>query len=326
MKHIYLMNPAAGRNDVSEVLTERIMQAYATYPEWEQPILYQTTGVGDATRFVHAYCKDHPEEDVRFYACGGDGTLNEVVSGAAGFAHASVGLVPVGTGNDFVRGFTDRERFMDMQAQRDGEEIVIDLIRCNGTYCINLLNTGFDCEVVVKTSEIKRRPWVPSGMAYGMGVALEFVRKPGVTVELSIDGGKPHKRKLLLCAVGNGAYYGGGFMPLPHASFQDGMLDMCIVDNVSRLKFVSLIGSYKKGEHVVPKNDDILHYVRCRAVHMKFAEMQNVCLDGEVKQMSECDIEIVPGALRFVLPKGCTPIVLPEYPGNGKQLNVKELV
>lgn len=312
MKHIYIINPAAGRGDSSDALIARIMKAYGAKGEAALPSIYMTTGVGDATRYVHTWCNEHPGERVRFYACGGDGTLSEVVNGAAQHDSASVGLIPAGTGNDFVRSFTQPDRFMDFEAQRDGEEVEIDLIRCNGTYGVNLLNTGFDCEVVVKTSEIKRRPWVPSGMAYGMGVAFELIRKPGVKVELSIDGEKPQKRELLLCAIGNGAFYGGGFMPLPHASISDGFLDMCMVDNVSRGKFISLVGSYKRGEHVVPQNVDILKYVRCRSVTMKFPKPQNVCLDGEVKQMCECRIDIVPRALRFVVPRGSAPIILPD--------------
>ena len=313
MKHVYLINPAAGRGDSSQILSERIMAAYADCPEWEMPMIYMTTGVGDATRFVRTYCTEHKDEDVRFYACGGDGTLSEVVGGAAPFSHASVGLVPVGTGNDFMKNFTCAESFMDLEAQRNGEETVIDLMRCNGKYCINMINVGFDCEVVVKTSQIKRRPWVPAGMAYGMGVAMEFVRKPGVHARLSVDGGAPYRKDLLLCAIGNGAFYGGGFLPVPHASVQDGLLDMCIVNDVSRMTFVRLISSYKNGQHVVPENERYLQYVRGKSIHMQFPKVRNVCLDGEVVQMKECCVEIVPGALRFVLPRGSAPVIRPAY-------------
>jgi YegS/Rv2252/BmrU family lipid kinase len=311
MKHIYLINPAAGRSDSTELLTEQIRTAYGDGAD--DAVIYRTTGVGDATRFVREYCTEHPDEEVRFYACGGDGTFNEVAAGAQGFAHAAVGLIPVGTGNDFMRNFVGGEQFMNVSAQKEGEVMELDLIRCNEYYGVNLLNTGFDCEVVVKTSEIKRSRLVPKGMAYGMGVAIELIRKPGVTVELSLDGGKPVKKELLLCAVGNGARYGGGFTPLPFASLRDGLLDICIVKNVSRLTFVKLVGTYKKGTHIIPQNAHILEYLRARRVHMKFEAPQNVCMDGEVRQMQECDIEVIPGGLRFVLPVGCAPIVRPEY-------------
>ncbi len=318
MKHIYVINPAAGKNDSTEALSEKIR---ASYVGTDLPALdiYQTTGVGDATRFVREYCRTHPDEEVRFYACGGDGTFSEVAGGAVGFAHAAVGLVPVGTGNDFMRGFEAREQFMNIDAQRDGQVLELDMIRCNDYYGVNLLNTGFDCEVVVKTSEIKRKKWVPRGMAYGLGVAIELIRKPGVTVELTVDDGEPQKRKLLLCAIGNGARYGGGFTPLPFASVSDGQLDFCFVKNVSRLKFISLVGTYKKGTHVIPQNADILEYGRCRRVHMSFAQAQNVCLDGEVRKMKECDVEVIPGGLRFVLPDGCATVTRPDFCGDVNQ-------
>jgi diacylglycerol kinase family enzyme len=153
-------------------------------------------------------------------------------------------------------------------------------------------------------------------MAYGMGVAIELVRKPGVNVEISIDDGEARKKELLLCAIGNGARYGGGFTPLPFASMRDGLLDVCIVKNVSRAKFVSLVGSYKKGTHVIPQNADILEYLRCRKVHMKFDRPQNVCMDGEVRKMTECDIEVIPGGLHFILPTGCATIIRPEFCGD----------
>ena len=315
MKHIYLVNPAAGRDDLSRELSDRILSEYEREPGCERPEIYVTTGVGDATRYVREYCMEHADQPVRFYACGGDGTLNEVVSGAADFPNASVGLIPAGTGNDFMKNFTAPELFTDLSAQRNGEEIVVDLLRCNGKYCINMINVGFDCEVVVKTAEIKRRPWVPAGMAYGMGVALELIRKPGVTATVSVDGGEPFEKKLLLCAIGNGAFYGGGYKPVPFSSVQDGALDMCIVKDVSRFTFVRLVSSYKKGEHVVEKNKKVLQYLRGRSLSLSFPEERNVCIDGEIVRMDRCDIEVVPGALRFVVPRGSAPIVLPAYQG-----------
>jgi YegS/Rv2252/BmrU family lipid kinase len=278
--------------------------------------IYETKAQGDATIYVKAKCEKHPGDTLRFYACGGDGTLNEVINAAVLYPNAEVAVIPVGTGNDFMRGFFGADRFMNIEAQRDGEVVDLDMIRCNHTYGVNLLNTGFDCEVVVKTSEIKRSKLVPRGMAYGMGVAIELVRKPGVNVEISIDDGEARKKELLLCAIGNGARYGGGFTPLPFASMRDGLLDVCIVKNVSRAKFVSLVGSYKKGTHVIPQNADILEYLRCRKVHMKFDRPQNVCMDGEVRKMTECDIEVIPGGLHFILPTGCATIIRPEFCGD----------
>ena len=311
MKHIYIINPAAGRNDATADLSEKIRQAYAgeNVPELD---IYQTTGIGDATRYVREYCTAHPEEQVYFYACGGDGTFSEVAGGAVGFANAAVGLVPVGTGNDFMRGFDASEHFMELEAQRNGQVIELDMIRCNDYYGVNLLNTGFDCEVVVKTSEIKRKKWVPHSMAYGLGVAIELIRKPGVTVELSVDGGEPRELDLLLTCVANGAYCGGGFYSAPRSAIDDGVMDVCFISNLTRRRFISIVSSYKDGTYI-DRDDvaDIAEYVKCSRLEMKFPQLHSVSIDGELEDYNSILLTVASGALRFCLPEGCDTVKAP---------------
>lgn len=303
MRHVYIINPAAGRDDATAALIEQIERAYADIDDGLTVSSYITQACGDATRYVRQFCEQHPDEPVRFYACGGDGTLNEVVNGAVGYPQAAVGLIPSGTGNDFVRNFTPLEQFRNLNAQRVGREIEIDLLRCNDTYCVNMINAGFDCEVVVKMAEIKRKPYVPAGMAYILGVALTLLRKPGVLTTVTVDGVPQPTRKLLLCAVGNGAFYGGGFHPVPGARPNDGKLDACMVDDISRVRFLGLVGDYKKGTHIKPETEDILRCMRCESVNLQFPQPWHVSLDGEVCTMEHCQISVVPRALRFVLPQ-----------------------
>jgi diacylglycerol kinase (ATP) len=90
MKHIFIANPAAGPKSSVTLIREETARLADRY----DVSVYETQGVGDATRFIKEYCEAHPEEEVRFYACGGDGTLNEVVNGAARYVHASVSCYP----------------------------------------------------------------------------------------------------------------------------------------------------------------------------------------------------------------------------------------
>ncbi len=313
MKHIYIINPAAGRADATATLTERIHAAYADSNHTDYPYeIYHTTGIGDACRYVRAYIAAHPTEATRFYACGGDGTLGEVVNGVLGTDASdvspelfSVGLIPVGTGNDFMRNFTEQEKFLDLAAQRDGAEVSIDLLRCNDLYCVNMINIGFDCEVVTTTAEIKRKPYVPRGMAYPLATLYTLIRKPGVFPTIAIDGEEQPRRRMLLCAIGNGAFCGGGFHALPKAQPDDGTLDACLVNNVSRIRFLSLVGDYKKGTHVKPSTEKLLRYLQCHRITLTFEHPQNVCVDGEIMPMDACDISLVPRAVRFSVPAGC---------------------
>lgn len=301
MKHIFILNPAAGRADSTEATAAKINAVFG-----EDAQIHYTTGVGDATAFVKAYAEEHTEEPLRFYACGGDGTLSEVVNGAVGYPNVAVGLIPVGTGNDFVRNFENIDSFHSMEAQKAGREITIDLLRCNGRYCVNMINTGFDCEVVGSMEKIKRH--VPSGMAYALGVVIQLMKMPGVDITATVDGERVEGGERLLCAIANGGYYGGGFHPLPQASTSDGYLDMCLVKRVSRSRFLSLIGSYKKGTHLNSKTEDIIDCYHARSVLLEFPEPRFVSMDGELLRMDRCELELVPGALRFVVPEGSTPV------------------
>lgn len=307
MKHIYVINPAAGRGDSTAMLTRELTEAYADAPDEKE--IYHTAGVGDAVRYVRERCLTAQGEPLRFYACGGDGTLGEVVNGAIGYPAAEVGMIPVGTGNDFMRNFTEQERFRMISAQRNGTGMVMDLLRCNDVYCVNMINIGFDCEVVAKTAEIKRKPYVPGGMSYITSLLITLIRKPGVSLRLWVDGEEQPEEKRLLCAIGNGAFCGGGFRSLPRADLKDGVMDACLVKNISRTRFLRLVGDYKAGTHLKPETEDIIEYRQCRQISMRFSANQNVCIDGEVSGMDHCDITVAPSAIRFVVPEGCRPLV-----------------
>ncbi len=305
MKHCFILNPAAGHKEQTGQVSETIRQSCdGRGVEYE---IYLTTCVGDATEYVKRRVAQEPEEDFRFYACGGDGTLNEVVRGAKeaeGTGEIAVGLIPSGTGNDFVRNFTCGEKFFDIDAQLDGKTVQVDLIRCNDRYAVNVVNVGFDCEVVVKMEQLRRKKWVPSGMQYIVGLILTFFRKPSIRCCQSVSGGEYVDRQYLLNTFANGCFYGGGFHSNPKAELQDGRLDALFVKNIGRIKFVSMVGSYKKGTHLVPKYESILHNEKIDRADMTFEGGANVSVDGEVIRVDELHLSVCPRALTFLIPAG----------------------
>lgn len=303
MKYYFITNPAAGKKDSCETLCAAINAACGDRGvDYE---IYKTTEVGDATRFVRETC-DNESGEKTFFACGGDGTLSEVVGGAIGHGGVSVGLIPAGSGNDFVRNFSDKEKFFDIAAQLDGKTITIDAIKCNDKYAINMVNIGFDCEVVKVMMRIKRSPLVPSGLAYIFGVVATLIKKPGVIADISIDGGEWKSHDLLLTTIANGCYCGGGFHSNPLAFLTDGKLDSLLVNNIPRRTFIGLVGSYKKGTHIVPKNASILTSQSVRTIDFRFPAKQSISIDGEVNDIEkELHFEVMRGALDFVVPAGC---------------------
>jgi YegS/Rv2252/BmrU family lipid kinase len=310
-----LTNPAAGKKNSCDELCAAIDAACAT-GELSYEI-YRTTCAGDATRFVRETCENNTQkEELCFFACGGDGTLNEVVSGTIDYPFAYVGLIPKGTGNDFVRNFTNKERFFDISAQVKGYPVTVDLLRCNDRYAVNMINIGFDCEVVKKMVQIKRSPLVPSKLAYIFGLVFTLIKKPGVHTKVSYNGADYTDHDLLLTTMANGCFCGGGFHSNPRASLTDGNVDSLLINNVSRIKFLSLVSSYKKGTHLVPKNDAILSSNTCKTLDMIFDGIQSISIDGELHDIDrELHIEVLHSALKFMIPEGCALV---------KQTNISE--
>ena len=310
MKHIFIINPAAGKGKEFAGLCDRIQAVCEERGEDYE--IYRTRQVGDATDFVRRTCKE-TTVPCRFYACGGDGTVNETVNGAVGFDHAQVAVLPIGTGNDFVRNFSPDAPFLDVEAQLDGQPIAVDLLKYNDRYSINMLNIGFDCEVVKKTALLKRHPLVHEKMAYVAGILSTLIKKPGIHLSCRVDGDDLKRKTLLLAAFANGSFYGGGFKPTPYASISDGLIDACFIKDVSRTRFVSLIGLYKKGTHVGPRRTrDILEYIKCREIDILFDTPQSICVDGEIELTSSVHMEIAPQKLMLSLPRGVASLPDPE--------------
>lgn len=303
VKHVFILNPAAGKSEGKADLRAEIEQVcLARGVEFE---IHPTSEPGEATAFVDAYCTREPKMQLRFYACGGDGTLSETVSGAYGHSNAAVGVIPVGTGNDFVRNFEGKQAFLDIDAQLDGQLQALDLIRYNDRLCVNMINIGFDCEVVKCTSKIKRSKLVPPGMGYIAGLIITLLRKPGVKAQISLDGAPAKSRRMLLTAVANGAWCGGGFHSSPLAHLDDGVLDVLMIKNVSRVKFVSLVKSYKSGRYInQARARRVIDYAKVHTVRYTFDTTQSICVDGEVMELNELEICAEQNALCLVVPHG----------------------
>ena len=303
IKHVFILNPAAGKGEMQHVLQEQIERVCT-----ERGVDYEihfTKVSGDATEYVRSCCEQQPDVAFRFYACGGDGTVNETANGAYGYENASVGIIPVGTGNDFVRNFDGNQAFMDIAAQLDGEVVTLDLMRYNDKLCVNMINIGFDCEVVKQTAKLKRSKLIPNGMAYIAGLVITLIRKPGVKACVSLDGGEVQKRRMLLTAVANGAWCGGGFHSTPLALLQDGVLDVLLIKNVTRVRFLTLVGKYKSGSFIDDKSArQVIDYYKCHTIQYTFDKPQSICVDGEVAQATVLSVSVERDALRLVVPQG----------------------
>lgn len=321
MKHCFIINPASGKETTKEGLEERILQTCEA--QGVECFIYHTTSKGDAGRFIKEYWEENREEEIRFYACGGDGTLCEVVSGVMSLAcrdNVSVGVLPVGTGNDFVRNFSPKELFFDIEAQIGAQNVSIDIMECNGYYAINMINIGFDSQVVVNTDKVKKKRFIPSKLAYICGLVITLIKKPGVKMNVAADDERETRKELLLSTFANGCFCGGGFYSNPHASLCDGRINALFVKNITRMKFITLVGKYTKGTHLDGGFENIIEEQYGKSFSFSLDTPTQMSVDGEIVDTgNRVDIRCLKKALRFLIPQGVSTTVIDAVESVGKE-------
>ena len=301
MKTIFIMNPCAGEKNGLGELKEKLSRC----EDAENCKIYITTAPRNATEYVRAYCEEHPGEPVRFIACGGDGTLNEVVNGAVGFDQAEVGIYPCGSGNDFVKSWGGAEKFLDVEKLLKAGTVKIDLLKIGDRYSDNVVNFGFDTTVAITVNEGREKKGSAGKSYYTKGIVRALIKSMRNEFKLWADGELLNPDGVaLLCTIGNGQYVGGSFRCAPRASMNDGLMEICLVKPISRLRFIRLIGFYTRGEHLDnPDMQSILTYRQAKQVHVTAPEGFAWSLDGEIIYDNDFTVEVVPKAINFVIPE-----------------------
>ncbi len=299
---IFVINPVAGKEDSSILLTKLIERYYDSI-DGEYRIC-TTTAPGIATEMVSKIAAE--EESCRFFACGGDGTLSEVLNGLCDYKdkNHSVGAIPVGSGNDFIKYFKNKAPFLDLNSQYHGSVLETDIIRHNFGSSINICSVGFDANVAANFIKFKKLPGVNAAAAYNMAVLNSVAGKLNSEFEIEIDG-EVQSGKYLLVAVANGICYGGGFNAAPNADIRDGYFDVVVVRAVSRLKLLNLISAYKEGRHIYDSRfENLVEIKRAKNVKIKSFTTFNLNSDGEVKRCNDVEFSLLHKAVSFILPRG----------------------
>lgn len=294
MRHIFIINPHAGKKKSTRLLEQSIRALDAP-----REIVF-TRQAGDARRIARMAAETG--EDVRLYACGGDGTLNEVVNGAAGFPGAAVTNVPIGTGNDFLKifGKDARRRFLDLPALSAGPQAAMDLIDCNGHLGIDIVCIGVDARIAADKDRYNALPLVGGIGAYIMSL-VENVLFKGISVPTAVDCGDLHyEGETSLVCVCSGRYYGGGFMPVGDNMPDDGQLEVLVVRKVSRLTFFRLVKAYGSGKY--RDYPDLIWYRRENAVTVRGERELTAAVDGEIIREKELTIRLSDKKINFFYP------------------------
>ncbi len=298
MRHVFILNPAAGKKSTALALIPEIKQAFRNATE--QPTIHITDQPGKATELAR---REAAKGDaVRLYACGGDGTLLEVATGMVDFKNAELACVPCGSGNDFVRTMPCSERFRSIAAQVAGATRPLDAIRCNDRLSVNLCSMGMDADVGAKMVDFKHLPLVSGSMAYNLSVAYTFCHKLGQQLRVVMEtenGTVEREGEYLFALAANGRYYGGGYHGSPNSKTDDGLLDFVLIKKLSHAKVLRFINTYKRGEHLGLSCCETF-----RGTRMTVTAQQPTVVnaDGECFKTEEVTFSILPAAISFVIP------------------------
>ena len=305
MRHIFIINPISGKRDAGQLLAPRIKAVMEAAGQSYE--ILRTEAHGHAVELARRYAEQGGP--VRLYACGGDGTLNEVLCGAWQFENAEVACIPCGSGNDFVRNFEGVSLFSDLQAQLDGSAVSLDLMDMGeGRVAAAICSARLDAQVAYGLPKFRRLPFCGGQMAYHLSVVQQVCGPLGHRLRVQ-TGEETFEDEFLMAAVCNGSCYGGGYQASPKASLNDGLLDVVLVKKVSRLRIAGVVGIYKNGEHV--RNGEIredlrsiIRLVRTRAVAITALDERPLILniDGECGPGRRLQASVLPGAARFVVP------------------------
>ena len=301
MKHLFILNPNAGTKDSTKELEAAIKAAGG-----DDVVIEYTTCAGDAETIARRYAEKG--EPLRVYACGGDGTANEALHGVLGHENIALGVIPIGTGNDYVRSFpAPKEDFLNIKKMMNGTTQRVDLLKCNDRYALNVISAGYDCEVADQAQKNKRMPMMSGPLAYKLAIAQCLISKRKHTFIPFADGVKVDLPAgydtQMLAVAAKGKYYGGGIKATPRANLSDGMIDFMSIPTVPVKAFASLLGIFTRGEHIDnPKAPFIIHR-KCTMLQFDNGGDLKIGIDGEMFVMENPVITVVPKAIDIIVPR-----------------------
>ena len=300
MKHLFIINPTAGGKKVRADELESEIRAFSENLGDNYEI-YLTKAPMDACIKVAQEAKT--EDMLRVYACGGDGTLNECANGAANCGNVAITHYPCGTGNDFIRMFGEENarKFRDLRALTSGSVHPLDLIECNGRYSINICSVGIDARIGTDVHKYSNIPVIGGAAGYVVSLAVNLIK--GVTQNFRISAGEDvlEGKFALVCAC-NGRFYGGGFNPAPDAMPDDQIIEYLIVKDISRMKFIRIVGKYAKGRF--RELSDVITHFRGNRVDIEAAREFVVNIDGEAIYAKNVSFKLIPNGVNFIIPAG----------------------
>lgn len=276
-KIVFIVNPIAGGGRTKKLLPmidQKMKEKGIDYK------IILTTGPKDATNIAIKCLEEGYDKIV---AVGGDGTVNELALGILNYGKGTLGILPSGTGNDLARTLNipkEPEKAIDFILKGKGKKIDVGMV--NDKFFLNIASIGFDSETVKTNERIKMK--FKSGLSYIISLFITLFKYKYMKVEIDIDD-LTTKTEILLLAVANGKYYGGGVKILPMADIEDGYFHVCLIKKVPKLKLLFLLPTIINGSHVKIKK--YVNIFKAKEIKVRTNANSFLNIDGELNNLKE---------------------------------------
>ena len=310
MRHLIVLNSSILENKPDAISKELVDKAFKGL-DYE---VYCTTAPRSCVDFLKKYLSENKKDTVRVYACGGDGTVQEVATGIADAPNAELAIYACGTGNDFVKIYGGQERFLDFKKLIEGEAKPIDISKIEGGklrdpwISVNVINFGFDAIVGAMGNYYKDNGYPEKAKKKGMSpydYALKHdAMKHGRFNDTVVYADKEqlNEKQMLLCTIAQGQYVGGKFKCAPKSDNTDGKMDVCMLKTMTLIGLGMIIGTYTEGKHLDKPRKKVV-YRQAKQVRIVAPKDIDICVDGEMTKGKEFTVTCIPGGIKLVMPK-----------------------
>lgn len=287
MFHI-IVNPQGGKGKSLKALAkvEQILKSKNV-----EYVVHKTEYAGHATEITRELSKT---PDTKIIMMGGDGSFNEILNGIDNFDNVTLGIVPCGSGNDFIKKSghpLDTEKALEVVL--NGKEEYCDYIQLDDRRCLNVLGGGMDVDVLLNYATRKHGP---AKVRYYMSLFHVLAHARFHHLRLTVDDGEPMERSVFMIGVGNGGIIGGGIPICPSADPYDGELSIVVVNEMKKSKILVELPGFLSAKHVKKPYTEVFSGKKLRLEVLDDSKFE---VDGEIFDGTDVHAELIHDKLRI---------------------------
>ncbi len=300
MIHIFIINPFAGNKTFADDLRTKLSAiSDLNY------FVFNTRYAGYETELVKKIQHIFQGDELRFYCCGGSGTMRNMLAGFDDLSKAEVAFFPCGLTNDFLKMFgEDEQRFHQIEELINGDVIKVDYIRTDHGVSLNTLSTGLDSNCVDKMNEYRILRFVGEEVPYFVSTIYSIFVSKTLDYEVTLDD-EIFTGRFAEIFIGNGCVFGGNMFFAEHTCVDDGKAIYRLSGNKRGIPLLPTLTALTGKKY--DKVKKLMRHGECSRIKIRRTDSSpfTVNLDGDlIKNITECNAEIVHKGLSFVVPKG----------------------